>query len=188
MTDELRNVVTPLSKMRRKLLRLGGLAAAIEVAHLPRDGFAEPPQKVEFADDLAILNVALGLEHQAVAAYQAGAESKLLSGQVLDIVVNFQSDHKRHRDALIRLIKQYGGTPVGPKTSYDFGTIKTAEDILKLAHTLEQGAVDAYLANAYKLKSSAILDAAVPIVLDEVRHATVFKLALGMPVTERPKY
>ena len=180
----LRNAV----KTRRGLLGLRELVAAIGAAHLPIVASAVPPQKAGYADDIAILNVALGLEHQAVAAYQAGAESKLLTGKVLDIAVSFQSDHKRHRDAIIGLIKEYGGTPVGPKSSYDFGTIKTAEDILKLAHTLEQGAVDAYLANAYKLKSGDILDAAVPIVLDEVRHATVFKLALGIPVTERPKY
>ena len=177
-----------LKKTRRDLLRLGTLMAAIHTACSPVIALPAAPQKAKFPDDLTILNVALGLEHQAVAAYQAGAESKLLSGKVLEIAVSFQSDHKRHRDTIIRLIKEYGGTPVGPKSSYDFGTIKTAEDILKLAHTLEQGAVDAYLANAYKLKSSSILDEAVPIVLDEVRHATVFKLALGIPVTERPKY
>ncbi len=177
-----------LWERRKKLLGIGGLIAAIQAALSPAVASAKPPGKIEFPDDLAILNVALGLEHQAVAAYQAGAESKLLSGQVLAIAVSFQSDHKRHRDALIRLIKQYGGTPVGPNSSYDFGTIKTAEDVVRLAERLEQGAVDAYLANAYKLKSSAILDAAVPIVMDEVRHATALKLALGLPVTVRPKY
>lgn len=183
---ELRNGATPRS-LRREFLRFGGLFAAVGAAAWP-SASAVPPPKVEFPDDLAILNVALGLEHQAVAAYQAGAESKLLSGAVLNIAVSFQGDHKRHRDAIIGLIQKYGGTPVGPKSSYDFGVIKTAGDILNLAHTLEQGAVDAYLANAYKLKSSVILDSAVPIVLDEVRHATVFKLALGISVTERPKY
>jgi len=186
--DDLKSVMTPDKNMRRVWLKLGELIAAIEVAHSPIVASASPSQNVQFPDDLTILNVALGLEHQAVAAYQAGAESKLLSDPVLAIAVSFQNDHKRHRDTIIKLIKQYGGTPVEPKSSYDFGTIQTAEDILKLAHTLEQGAVDAYLANAYKLKSSAVLDAAVPIVVDEVRHATVFKLALGLSVTERPKY
>jgi rubrerythrin len=173
---------------RRQVLQAGGLSVAAGILATPKPAAATPSVKAGYADDLAILNVALGLEHQAVAAYQAGAESKLLPAPVLEIAVAFQKDHKRHRDALIRLIKKYGGTPVGPKSSYDFGTIKTAGDILNLAYTLEQGAVDAYLANAYKLKSGDILNSAVPIVLDEVRHATVFRLALGMPVTERPKY
>ncbi len=187
MSDPI-SAVTPPDNPRRKLLKWGELVAALGVAHFSIVASATPSPKSGYADDVAILNVALGLERQAVAAYQAGAESKLLPGPVLEIAVSFQKDHKRHRDALIGLIKEYGGTPVGPQSSYDFGTIKTAGDILNLAYTLEQGAVDAYLANAYKLKNGAILDAAVPIVLDEVRHATVFKLALGMPVTERPKY
>ena len=142
----------------------------------------------KFPGDLAILNVALGLEHEAVAAYQAGAESRLLSGQVLDTALSYQRDHKRHRDTLIKLIKRNGGTAVEPKQQYDFGVIKTAEDILQLAHKLEQGAVDAYLANAAKLQSSVILDAAAAVLVDEVRHATVFKQALNLPVTERPTY
>jgi rubrerythrin len=187
MSDRI-TVAPPPDSSRRKLLKWGEVVAAFGVAHLSIVASANPSAKAGYADDLAILNVALGLEHQAVAAYQAGAESKLLPAPVLEIAVSFQKDHKRHRDALIGLIRKYGGTPVEAKSSYDFGTIKSAGDILNLALTLEQGAVDAYLANAYKLKSGDILNSAVPIVLDEVRHATVFRLALGLPVTERPKY
>jgi rubrerythrin len=187
MSDRI-SVAPPSDSSRRKLLKWGEVVAAVGVAHLAIVAPASPSVKEGYADDLAILNVALGLEHQAIAAYQAGAESKLLPAPVLEIAVSFQSDHKHHRDALIGLIRKYGGTPVEAKSSYDFGTIKSAGDILNLALTLEQGAVDAYLANAYKLKSGDILNSAVPIVLDEVRHATVFRLALGLPVTERPKY
>jgi len=141
----------------------------------------------KFPEDLAILNVALGLEHQAIAAYDAGAKSNLLSPDQLTMAVSFQNDHKRHRDTLIKYIRRFGGTPVEPKRSYDFGPISSATDIVKLAHELEVGAAGAYLANAYKLASSEILNAAVPILVDEVRHATVFKQLLGLPVTERLK-
>ena len=51
--------------------------------------------------DVGILNVALGLEHEAINAYQLGAGSGLLKKAVLDVVVRFQADHKAHRDALI---------------------------------------------------------------------------------------
>ena len=142
----------------------------------------------KFPGDLTILNVALGLEHQAVAAYQAGAESGLLSGDVLKMALSYQEDHKRHRDALVRFLNRFGGTPVQPLASYDFGTIQTAKEVLELAHKLEQGAVDAYLASAAKLESATILDGAAGILADEVRHATAFKLALSLPVTERPEY
>jgi hypothetical protein len=169
---------------RREFLCLGGLPIAVCAL-----GSTVPAVSADqkFAGDLAILNVALGLEHQAIAAYDAGAKSKLLSPDQLKMAVSFQTDHKRHRDTLIQYIRRFGGAPVEPKSSYDFGTITSAADILKLAHSLEAGAAGAYLANAYKLESSEILNAAVPILVDEVRHTTVFKLLLGLSVTERLK-
>ena len=81
----------------------------------------------------------------------------------------------------------FGGKPVDPESKYDFGTITSATDIVKLAHRLEEGAAKAYLTHAYKLASSEILNAAVPILVDEVRHTTVFKQLLGLSVTERLK-
>ena len=142
----------------------------------------------QFPDDLAIVNVALGLEHEAIAAYQTGAASGLLTGSALDMAVSFLGDHERHRDRLVGFLRRFGGIPVLPTDTYDFGTITTAGDILTLAHRLEQGAADAYLANAGNLDSRDILDAAAGILADEVRHATAFKLALSLPVTERSDY
>jgi rubrerythrin len=153
---------------------------------LGRMGVRETAQL--FPDDLVILNVALGLEHEAIAAYQAGAASGLLSGSALEMAISFLGDHERHRDSLTGFLRRFGGSPVTLADSYDFGTLTTAADVLTLAHRLEQGAVDAYLANAAKLESAEILDAAAGILVDEVRHATAFKLALSLPVTERPNY
>jgi len=170
---------------RRQLLRTGGLSVAAGVVASAMPAAAAD---VRFPGDLAILNVALGLELQAIAAYDAGAKSKLLSADQLKLAVSFQNDHKRHRDALTKFIKRFGGTPVAPKDSYDFGTITSATDIVKLAQSLEDGAMLAYLANAGNLENREILNAAVPILEDEVRHNTVFKQLLSMNVTERLKY
>lgn len=141
-----------------------------------------------YAGDVAILNVALGLEHQAIAAYDAGAKSKLLTPDQLKVAVAFQADHKRHRDAIIALIRHFGGTPVEPKPTYDFGAIGSAGDVVKLAQKLEEGAEIAYLTNAGNLANRDILNAAVPILEDEVRHNTVLRHLLGMDVTTRLKY
>ena len=169
---------------RRHVLQAGGLSVAAGVVMSATPAGAV----VHYEGDLAILNVALGLEHQAIAAYNAGAASKLLSADQLKLAVSFQNDHKRHRDALTGFIKRFGGTPVAAKPSYDFGTIASATDIVKLAQSLEEGAMGAYLANAGKLGNREILNAAVPILEDEVRHNTVFKQLLGMNVTERLRY
>ena len=168
------------------MLKAGGMTAAAAGAFAVMS--SAPAEAAKYTGDLAILNVALGLEHQAIAAYDAGAKSKLLSADQLKIAVSFQNDHKKHRDALTNYIRRFGGTPVAPKSNYDFGTISSAADIVKLAQSLEEGAEAAYLANAGNLENREILKTAVPILEDEVRHNTVLKQLLGMDVTERLKY
>ncbi len=177
--------LNPKAVSRRQIFRLGGLSVAVGVlaSATPAAGSDQ-----RFAGDVAILNVAVGLEHQAIAAYDAGAKSKLLSPDQLKLAVSFQADHKRHRDTLIKYIRRLGGTPVAPQSSYDFGAIGSATDIVQLAQKLEDGAEGAYLANAYKLENPEVVNAAVPILEDEVRHNTVFKQLLSMDVTEPLKY
>jgi rubrerythrin len=177
----LKNDKTTVS--RRQALRSSGATLASVVA-----ASAAPKAGARFPGDLAILNVALGLEHQAIAAYDAGAKSKLLSPDQLKIAVSFQNDHKRHRDTLTHYIRHFGGTPVEPKSSYDFGSITSAADIVKLAQRLEEGAEIAYLTNAGNLENREILNAAVPILEDETRHNVVLRQVLGMDVTSRMKY
>jgi ferritin-like protein len=46
----------------------------------------------------------------------------------------------------------------------------------------------AYLTNAGNLENRDVLNAAVPILEDEVRHNTVLRQLLGMDVIERLKY
>jgi len=168
---------------RRSVLLAGGTSLAVCAV-----GTATAKVGEKYPGDLAILNVALGLEHQAIAAYDAGAKSTLLTPAQLKIAVSFQKDHKRHRDALIGFIRHFGGTPVEPKSSYDFGTIASAGDVVKLAQRLEEGAELAYLTNAGNLENRDILNAAVPILEDEVRHNTVFRQLLSMDVVERLQY
>ena len=171
--------------LRREFLRWSGVCASIAALFL---AMPEGYSAEKFPGDVAILNVALGLEHEAIAAYQAGAESQLLSAEQLSMAVAFQKDHKRHRDTLTKFVRRFGGTAAEPKSEYDFGTIRSATDILKLAQRLEQGAADAYLTHAASLESRTVLDAAAQVLVDEVRHSTAFKSLLGLPVTERPTY
>ena len=52
----------------------------------------------DMSSDAQILNAAIGLEHEGIAAYQIAATSGLLDPAVLDIGITFQSHHKQHRD------------------------------------------------------------------------------------------
>ena len=67
------------------------------------------------AQDAEILNTALGAELEAIAAYQVGAESGLLSKPVLDLAVQFQGHHKEHAEALAGAVTKLGGTPLDRK-------------------------------------------------------------------------
>ena len=136
------------------------------------------------AGDVAILNVALGLEHEAINAYQIGAESGLLDPGTLGVAVAFQSDHKFHRDALIATIGKLGGKAVTEKTRDEYVTglnaaaIKSAGDIVKLAQRLELGAVNAYLGVIPSLKDPALAQVSAKLAADEVLHYTALTQAL----------
>jgi bacterioferritin (cytochrome b1) len=133
------------------------------------------------SDDIQVLNTALGLEYEGIAAYQVGAESGLLKQPVLGVAVKFQDHHKKHADLLASTVKKLGGTPVMPKAKYDFptGTLKTQDDVLRFAAGLEQGAAEAYYGAVPVFANKDLSSAAASIMADEAMHWAVLRSALG---------
>jgi rubrerythrin len=133
------------------------------------------------ANDVQILNTALGAELEAIAAYQLGAESKLLQKPVLDLAVTFQGHHKAHADLLSKTVAQLGGKPVATKAKYTFPTetLKTQNDVLRFAATLEKGAVSAYLGAVPVFGNRDLAKAAASILGDEAMHWAILRNALG---------
>jgi rubrerythrin len=155
-------------------------------------GNAAMPMSSSSAEgDVAILNVALGLEHEAIAAYQIGAESKLLDKPVLDVAVLFQNHHKEHRDALAATVRKLGGAPVEPKTMNDYatalnaGAIKSQGDILVLAARLERGAANAYLGVIPSFKDAELAKIAGRLAADETMHWTALAGALKQNLPQK---
>jgi rubrerythrin len=144
--------------------------------------------KGDIANDVGILNVALGLEHQGINAYTLGAKSGLLQKPVLDIALRFQDDHKIHRDILIGAIVKLGGKAVEEKSldayakALNASELKSQEDILKLALSLELGATNAYLSVIPAFKDSAFAKIAGRLAADEVAHWAILNNALGLPL------
>ena len=138
--------------------------------------------------DVSILNVALGLEHEGINAYTLGAQSGLLQKPVLDIAVKFQSDHKAHRDALIATIEKMGGKPVAEKKLDEYAkalkadTLKSQNDVLELASRLELGATNAYLGVIPSFKDASLAKVAARLAADETMHWTILNNALGRPL------
>ena len=179
--------ILPAASRRGFLARTGSLSA-VAVAMLAgqealAQGMAADPSK-----DVSILNVALGLEHEAINAYQLGAASGLLQKPVLDVAVLFQSQHKAHRDALIATIQKLGGRPVAEQSLEQYAqamqasTLKSQADVLALAARLELGATNAYLGVIPAFASRELAGVAGRIAADETMHYTALLNALGRPL------
>jgi len=167
---------------RREIVQFSGLAGvgALLATIGVQIGEARAQTYSATEGDLKILNVALGLEHEAIAAYQAGAESGLLQKPILDVAVLFQSQHKQHRDALAATIKRAGGMPVEPKMAGDYGWPKlaTQADVLMFAARLEAGAASAYLGALKAIESKEYLTAAASIMGNETQHLALLRQVL----------
>jgi len=163
-------------------LSLGGLLLLGGKEALAAASSADP------AGDVAILNVALALEHEGINAYTLSAKSGLLQKPVLDIALKFQDDHKVHRDLLIGAIQKMGGKPVQEKSLDEYakalnaGSLKSQTDVLKFALSLELGATNAYLGVIPSFKERSLAHVAARLAADEVAHYAVLNQALGQPL------
>ena len=141
----------------------------------------------ETSQDVEILNAAIALEHEGIAAYQIAATSGLLQPAVVDIGVTFQGHHKGHRDALVNAVRALGGTPVEEKsleeyaTSLNAASLKNQSDVLRLALKLERGAANAYLGLIPSLGVN-FHQVAAQMAGDEAFHAAILANALGEPI------
>lgn len=170
---------------RRGFLGGAGTLSAAAVALLAGVPASARAQSGDPAKDVGILNVALGLEHEAINAYQLGAQSGLLQKPVLDVAVLFQSHHKAHRDALVATIEKMGGRPVTEKSIDDYAkalnaaSLRTQADVLALAARLELGATNAYLGVIPAFRDAQLAKVAARLASDETMHWTALTSALG---------
>ncbi len=177
-----------LTPARRLFLARSGqatLSAAAIGLLAGTGGIARAQSSGTMEADVGILNVALGLEHEAINAYQLGAGSGLLGKPVLDVAVSFQSHHKSHRDALIATIQKMGGKPAAEKSLDEYAkalnaaSLKSQADVLMLAAKLELGATNAYLGVIPAFKDNRLGQVAARLAADETMHWTVLSQALG---------
>jgi rubrerythrin len=173
---------TNLDEVRRAFLgRSGVLLSGAAVALLAGRDVLAARSGDAAASDARILNTALGAELEAVAAYQVGAESGLLQKPVLELAATFQGHHREHAELLSKTIATLGGKPAVAKSSYAFPveTLKTQNDVLRFAATLERGAVSAYLGAVPLFANRDLSKAAASILGDEAMHWAILRNALG---------
>lgn len=174
---------TQLVSGRRRVLA-GAVLSASAIALLGgRDAMAASKKAGhgDGASDVHILNTALGAELEAIAAYQVGAESGLLTAAVKPVALEFQGHHKAHAAALAGTVKKLGGTPVQAKAKYEFPVekLKNQNDVLQFAAGLEKGAVSAYLGAVPVFGDRELSKVAASILGDEAMHWAVLRHVLG---------
>lgn len=136
------------------------------------------------AQDVQLLNAAIALEHEGIAAYDIAGGSGLIPAAAVPVLTTFQGHHKQHRDELSAIVRRLGGKPVEAKPLNDYvvslnaASIKTLEDIQRLALRLERGAASAYLGLIDPLSSHELHKVVSGIAADEALHAAAFMFDL----------
>ncbi|WP_448599015.1 DUF4439 domain-containing protein [Thermoleptolyngbya sp.] len=175
---------------RRQMLAGGAVVGAASVLSVPLiAGTADASTESDRLNDIEVLNKALFYEHAAIWAYSAAA-GKLTDSNVGNavkaIALANQADHMQHRDALAKVIRSLGGTPVQPEASYDLssylqrgeGNLDSDVNIAKLALALETDAAIAYSQEIAMLKTPALITAGASIGSTEASHATLIRAAI----------
>lgn len=140
------------------------------------------------SDDLGVIQTALALEHEGIAAYQIAGKSGLLSPGTLKLALTFMGHHQQHRDSLAKLVKELGGQPAEPRTEAEYigelqlGTLKSEGEVVALATTLERGAATAYIGQITSLKDPKVAKLFASISADEAVHWTTLNNAGGTPI------
>jgi rubrerythrin len=141
-------------------------------------------------NDIAILNVAVGLEYEGINAYAIALKSGLLSESHVKAATKFQDDHKQHNDALIATIRKLGGKPVEARTLDEYAKalkvdqLKNEDDVLDLAARLELGATNAYLGVISVFKDPALGKIAARLAADEASHFALLNFDLKRPFSK----
>lgn len=138
--------------------------------------------------DIGILNGALAIEHEGIAAYRLAGASGLLSAATLQVALVFMGHHEQHRDALARMVRQAGGQPVDQKSDAEYvealalGNLKNEGDVVALATKLEEGATNAYAGQVAALSDRSLAHLFTQLSADEAVHWATLNNAAGTAI------
>jgi hypothetical protein len=175
-------VADPVATRRRQFI--AQLAAAAGVAPPLVALLAGRAQALPRGEqtDFSILYAALALEHQAIALYGLGLRENLFPANLRHYAVEFRGDHEGHRDTQIAIAEERGGRPPAALADYDFGRSAAGDDFIRKALTIEVAAQEAYTALLSQIGTKDYMLSAAFILIDEVRHMTVWRRVLGLKI------
>jgi rubrerythrin len=154
---------------------LGGTLAALGAA-----AFAASPARAASglsAIDVDILNYALVLEYLQASFYTEAEQGKALTGNTARAARTVGAVERAHVRAFLKLL----GKQAVKRPTFDFqGVTENQQAFLKTAVAFEDLAVAAYKGQAPRLRSDAVLAAAVGIHSVEARHAAWMRQLFGI--------
>jgi hypothetical protein len=159
---------------------LGGALAAVGAT-----AFAARPARAASglgAGDVDILNYALGLEYLQASFYTEAEQGQALSGKTAEAARTVGAVERAHVAAFLKLL----GPRAIKRPTFDFqGVTENQQAFLKTAVAFEDLAVAAYKGQAPRLRSDAVLAAAVGIHSVEARHAAWMRQLFGITPSVR---
>src|SRR5436305_13997560 len=140
MTDHLR---PPRDASRRRLIARAGITALGLTAGCTATAIAPAPPRSAAVDDAALLNNVLGLEYEAIAAYDAALAGGALGAGDAALAQAFQLDHTKHAEALVRAILRLQDKPVAARAPADYrfarDALRQRDDALRFLVGFEHG-------------------------------------------------
>jgi len=169
---------------RTFLQRAGALTLGVGTAGLlgAHPAMAAAPK---YGSDVGVIQTALALEHEGIAAYQIAGKSGLLSKGTLQVATIFLGHHEVHRDSLAKLVTQAGAKPVEPKSDAQYvadlnlASLKSEKDVVALATVLEHGAASAYIGQISAIRDPKLANLFASISADEATHWSTLNAAGG---------
>jgi rubrerythrin len=177
---------------RRRFLNLAGLGATSAAALLAGCGNetnkGEGPISGEKSqssatgsiesdvNDVNVLNSALDLEHEAVAAYSQAL--KVLRGANLRYARTVLNQERAHVTALEHAIRGLGARPNQSRGDYNFPRLTTQDAVLRFATGLENKVVANYIAAIPRLDAAELRGQVATIFANEAEHLALLNGAL----------
>ncbi len=132
--------------------------------------------------DMSVLRVAIALEHEAIAVYDEGLRRGLFAPGLRSYAVEFRGDHLGHRDTQVAIAEERGGRAPEVLSSYATGPLRSGDEMLRHALRIEIAAQEAYSALISQIRTKDYMLSAAFILVDEVRHETVWRRVLGLKI------
>jgi rubrerythrin len=167
-----------MSTSRRGFMAASGVTA-LALAACGGDTERETPERGPASGDLDVANFALVLEYFEEDFYRQALANGSLTGSARRLVRQIHRQERRHVRALERLANKLGRAAAPPQTNFEGVFSGGQAKTLRTALDFENTGAAAYLGQASKIRSNAVLADALAIHSVEGRHAAAIADEIG---------